>query len=208
LNNEAEVQKLKEKLRKQFEEQMELSLARVNSEKLNQFMDRDSQLEQSEVGDGKMPDGIRRKFEEEEEEEMGNQYMRASTEMDKEVWMRDKSEFYMNKFVKTKLEENLLENLGPEWEIKGEIVDGSPKKSSAQTTESDHSSPEDKMRKRYENEGFKDEKGSEIANIRAREIQITEEDEEKLGVIREAEEIKEDSFENEVAASKKANLKS
>lgn len=169
-NNEEEIQRQKEKLRKQFEEQMELSLARVDSGKLAQVLDKEYQSEQSEFIDNKV-EGLRKQnFEEESYHFVG-----ISGDNFRDTWKISEDHMIdMDKMTQKKFEEDLLGGLKEEGDESGRGI-GSP-----QITESDGRSPDNKTKRKH----------MDFVKFSAK------------GVINEAEEMKEDSFEGEVPSYK------
>lgn len=133
--NEEEVQRQKEKLRRQFEEQMELSLARVNSDKLIQALEAS---EPSEFTEPKV-EGLRKHF----EEESSYQFVGLSVDGFRDTW-KEEHTMDMEKMTKKKFEENLLGDLKG-----GEEGDDSMRAlGSPQITESDGRSPDHRTKKR------------------------------------------------------------
>lgn len=172
-NNEEEIQKQKEKLRKQFEEQMELSLARVDSGKLAQVLDKD-QSEPSEFIENRV-EGLRKHF----EEESSYQIVGMSVDGFRDTWKIGEDQMIdMDKITKKKFEEDLLGGLKGAWESREEGEERESVKGigSPQITESDGRSPDNKTKR----------KQMDFVKFSAK------------GVINEAEEMKEDSFEGEV----------
>jgi serine/threonine protein kinase len=212
--SEADMRALQERLRKQYEEQLEISLRRINSEKLQQNSENCHSEDPSYVGDNmKMSDKIKKPY----EDESSSQIVRLSSDNAKDTWKIDE-----NGNVLGNLAQLETGNLKAGWdESHGYDIEVSP-----QMTESEGKSPDDyraagkkpiefikitlkeansasskneSFDKNLELEGAADIRSSELEIIKAggEGSQATEENDEKLGIINEAEEIKEDSAEEE-----------
>lgn len=213
--SEDENKKQQERLRKEFEEQMELSLARINSEKIQNIWDRDTQSETSELGENKLPERIKKQF----EEETSSQFIRLSAGG---VGDMVEENLDIENITGRKFEDDILGN-SQGWEHNREEGSESDKFTSPQMTESEGRTPEDQRNKRptdfsrltykealsasSKNANFdklndRESFNSETENIKGKEIQIMEGEINKLGVINEAEEIKEDSSDEEDPRSK------
>jgi len=208
LTTEAEMIKQKEKLRRQYEEQIEVSLARINSEKLTQGQDKDGQSEASEFGDLQIADRFKKQF----EELHTSQFIKISADNMKDLWKNEESAFDIEKIAGKKFEEDLGQFRGI-WEAHAEEIEASGKRSST-LTESEGRSPDEKYVSKKTGESLRREDSSgmieraseqEISaefegffeTLKNKDLPMSEEEAAKLGIINEAEEIKEDSSDEE-----------
>jgi len=198
----------KERLRRQFEEQMEVSLQRVNSE--NYYKDGE-QSENSEMVESRLRGSLRK-----HQDEMTTSQVlpRFSTEHNRDTWKNEEAGYYIGQLQGKKFEEDLIGFKGV-WDGPNEGMDGILRKDTPQLLDMERGTSDPHgMRYNHEDSKSTQEPFSGIAGQRqspdnialvspdyvqhfnfeqAGEEHLKTEDQEKLGIINEAEELKEDS---------------
>lgn len=198
-NSETDTAK-KERIRRQFEEQMEVSLQRVNSERYN--AERDEHSENSETGGEHKfrGSGIKKNY---EEENYSQVLPRFSAEDRRDTWKNEESSSYIDKTQGKKFEEDIIGVFRGVWDGQAEGMDNILRRNSNQLFDSERRTPELHILK-YNPEDSKStqEPFSGLAGQRASPEVLEYEkgkeqdiiDQENLGIINEAEELKEDSW--------------
>ena len=210
---EAERKIIQEKLRKQYEEQMERSLARLNSDNVYTVYDKEDEPEGSMITSSKLSPEGKKHF----EEDYSSQVIQISPTKLGSMCRIQGTGIEGEKEVS----ENRSGNWKGGWDSHGEDHDSSSKVMSSHVTESDSRSPIDKHSKKRlsefsrlnikevtsasvkdENESFErvdnpeevQEQEYEEIGSAGEEAEILQNEEKKLGIINEAEELKEDSL--------------
>jgi len=198
----------KERLRRQFEDQMEVSLQRVNSER---YYKDGEQSENSEMAESRLRGSLRKH----QDDETTSQVLpRFSTEHNRDTWKNEEAGYYIGQLQGKKFEEDLIGFKGV-WDGPHEGMDGIVRRATPNLLDMERRTPEPHvMRYNPEDSKSTQEPFSGIAGQRqspdnialvspdyvqnfnfeqVRDENLQTEDQEKLGIINEAEELKEDS---------------
>lgn len=217
-NSETETAK-KERLRRQFEEQMEVSLQRVNSERYYAERDENSGMSEGDPKFRGLGSSVK-KHPEEEAYTFSQVLPRFSAEDRRDTWKNEESTSYIEKIQGKKFEEDLVGVFRGVWDGQSEGMDHILRRDSNQLFDADRRTsdpnvirynPEDSKSTQEPFSGLVGQRNSPEGldydhdrvyqereeQQQQQQQQEFEEDQEKLGIINEAEELKEDSWNQE-----------